>query len=130
MKPLIYFIILAFVLSPTAGCKTKTVYVPVEKVRTEIEIMDRWNKDSVYIHDSILIVHKGDTIYLEKYKYIYKDRLVRDSVRIVDSIMVQKPYPVIEVREVNQLKSWQVIMMCLGAACIGWLVFRTIRLFK
>lgn len=106
------------------SCKTQTVYVPVESIKTEYQ--DRLQRDSIYLQDSIFIVMKGDTVWYEKYKYLYRDKLVRDSVFITDSIQV--PYPVVEVKEVNRLKNWQLTLMCLGAVLIGLLGFRLWRL--
>lgn len=119
-----------FVLLMAASCKTKTVYVPVETVEREKEYIDRWRRDSIYLHDSIYVEKKGDTLWVEKYKTIYKERLVRDSIFITDSVRVEVPYAVIETKEVNRLKTWQTILMCLGAALIGYLSFRVIRFLK
>lgn len=130
MRTLIYSIALASVAILLTCCKTKTVYVPVESIRTEKEYIDKWHRDSIYVQDSIIINRAGDTIYVEKHKYIYIDKLVRDSVFLVDSVMVEVPYPVIEIKEVNRLKNWQIILMCLGAGLIAWLAIRSYRFFK
>lgn len=130
MKKTICIFAIVLLLAAMIGCKTKTVYVPVEKWQTEIEMLDRWHRDSVYIHDSIFVAHKGDTIFLEKYKYIYRDKVVRDSIYKTDSIHVEVPYPVIETREVNRLHTWQIILMCLGGMLIGWGAFRLVRIFR
>lgn len=105
------------------GCKSNTVYVPVETVKTEYQ--ERLVRDSIYLQDSIFVSMKGDTVWYEKYKYLYRDKLVRDSIFICDSIQV--PYPVIEIKEVNRLMKWQVVLMCLGCVTIGfvgWKVWR------
>ncbi|MBK5722392.1 hypothetical protein JGH11_16065 [Dysgonomonas sp. Marseille-P4677] len=90
------------------GCKTKTVYVPVEK--TKIEYKDKIKIDSLIRYDSIFQDRymKGDTVFQikEKYKYIDKIKIVRDSVFKIDSIQV--PYPVKgDTIEVNRLKWYQ-----------------------
>ena len=122
MKKFLFIIIAVCVLS---GCKTKTVYVPVETVKTEYR--DTWLRDSVYLHDSILVKMKGDTVFLEKYKTIYKNRLVRDSVFVTDSIQV--PYPVVETREVNRLSGLQwfqvwcgriLLLLLIGYSLLKW----------
>lgn len=87
----------------SAGCRTRRVYVPVETVRTEYQ--DRILRDSIRLYDSIYIRETGDTIRIEKYKYLYRDKLVRDSIYRTDSVQV--PYPVVEYREVNRLTGWQ-----------------------
>lgn len=84
----------ALVLMLATSCKSKTVYVPVETVRTEYK--DRLRIDSLIKYDSIFQDRyiKGDTVFLtrEKYKYVDRIRIVRDSV-VKDSV-VQVPYEV------------------------------------
>lgn len=36
--------------------------------------------DSIVVHDSIYIVERGDTIFQYKYKYIYRDRVLHDTL--------------------------------------------------
>ncbi len=92
---------LLVVLSLLAGCKTKTVLVPVEKVK--IEYRDRLRIDSVYNRDTVNIYERGDTVYLQTIKWRERFKLDTVSVVRVDSI----PYPVEVVREVNVLTKWQ-----------------------
>jgi hypothetical protein len=92
---------LLVVLSLLAGCKTKTVLVPVEKVK--IEYRDRLRVDSVYNRDTVNIYERGDTVYLQTIKWRERFRLDTVSVVRVDSI----PYPVEVVKEVNKLTKWQ-----------------------
>lgn len=125
MKQIISVLMFASVL--LLSCKSKTIYVPVETIEKEKEYIDRWRRDSIYLHDSIIVKKKGDTIWLQKYKTIYKERLVRDSIFITDSIHLQVPYPVMEVKEINRLRTWQIILMCLGGVLIGYVGFRLMR---
>lgn len=36
--------------------------------------------DSTVVHDSIYIVERGDTVFQYKYKYIYRDRVLHDTL--------------------------------------------------
>lgn len=81
MKTVATIIIFTLILS---GCKTKTVYVPIESVKTEYH--DNYIRDSVHLYDSVFVLQKGDTVWLEKYKYLYRDKLIRDSIFVHDSI--------------------------------------------
>lgn len=83
-------IILIALVGLFSGCKSKTLYVPVESVKTEYR--DRLLKDSIHILDSVFVYSRNDTVFFNKYKEIYKDKLVRDSIFINDTIRV--PYPV------------------------------------
>ena len=122
------FVILFFILFLT-GCKTRTLFVPVETVRTEYK--ERLFRDSLRLYDSVFVKQIGDTLWLEKYKYIYRDRLVRDSVFRTDSVQV--PYPVEVEKEMNRLSSFQAFQVWCGRILlllvIGWLVFRRLRQF-
>ena len=101
MKRIILLISILAILSLFAGCKTKTVLVPVDRVK--IEYRDRVRVDSIYNRDTIQIYKKNDTIYYEKIKWRERFKIDTVSVVRVDSI----PYTVEVVREVNVLTKWQ-----------------------
>ena len=96
------WLMLALVLI-TVGC-TRMVYIPVESVKTEY--INKLSVDSIYLYDSVYLKEKGDTIFMEKYKYSYRDRLRVDTVIQKDSIRV--PYPVIVEKK---LTWWQRIKL-------------------
>lgn len=106
----LWFVLLVLLLLLLGSCKTNTVYVPVETVKTEYK--DRLFRDSVRLYDSIVVKMANDTVWMEKYKYLYRDKLVRDSVFVSDSIQV--PYPVVEYKEVNSLTSFQSFQIWCG----------------
>lgn len=83
------------------GCKTKTVLVPVDRVK--IEYRDRLRIDSVYNRDTLHLFTRGDTVYLQSIKW--RERFRTDTLRIVKTDSI--PYPVEVVREVNVLTRWQ-----------------------
>lgn len=122
MKYIFCLIVVLFL----SGCKSKTIYVPVESVKTEY--IDRHQLDSIFVHDSILIRTSADTFRIEKYKTIYRDRLRIDSITRNDTIRI--PYPIIETREVNRLRSWQIVLMCLGSLLIGYYGYRAFNFFR
>jgi len=95
-------------------------YIPVESVKTEYR--DKIVKDSVYLYDSIYIKEKGDTLIMERYRYLYKDRFIRDSVFINDTIRV--PYPVEVVKQVKkQLNGWQNFQVWCGRIAMVAVLF-------
>ena len=83
------------------GCKTKTVLVPVDRVK--IEYKERLRVDSVYNRDTLHLFTRGDTVYLQSIKWRERFRVDTVSVVKVDSI----PYKVEVVKEVNKLTKWQ-----------------------
>lgn len=107
--------------------------VPVESVRTEIEYRDRWQRDSIHIHDSIHIRDKGDTVFVDRWHTVYKDKLLRDTTYIEKTDSVQVPYPV-----EKKLSRWQSMKMELGGwafgiiigfvlIIVGWLIYKMRR---
>lgn len=106
------------------GCKT--VYVPVEKVRTEYS--DRLRIDSVIERDSIYLKMNGDTVWMEKYITRFRDRIVHDSIHTTDSIPV--PYEV-PVYVEKKLSWWQTLRIRLGDILVfgllGYFLLRTIK---
>ena len=99
--PIFLLIPLLALFSLFAGCKTKTVLVPVDRIK--IEYRDRLRIDSVYNRDTVNIYKRGDTVYLQTIKW--RERFKFDTVSVVrvDSI----PYPVEVIKEVNKLTKWQ-----------------------
>jgi hypothetical protein len=86
-------------------CSCGTIkYVPIETVKTEYRNIT--TTDNVFLRDSIFVKEKGDTLIVEKYHYLYRDRILRDSVIIRDTIRV--PYPVEVAKDVKKpLTGWQ-----------------------
>lgn len=124
MKLLAYILLSITILSLAVGCRTKTLFIPVESVRTEYK--DKYHRDSIHLYDSIFVKEKNDTVWMEKYRYLYRDKYVTDSVFITDSIQV--PYPVTEYVEVNKLRSWQYFLIWCGGITllliVGYILFR------
>ena len=124
MKKLLLAILLGILLS---GCaSTKYVEVPVDRVK--IEYRDRVSIDTLYRNDSTIIREKGDTVFLEKYKYIYRVKELKDTVNVTDTITVVKTVEV--AKEVNKLHNWQVGLMVLGGVAIALGGYKLIKFIK
>ena len=83
---------------------------------------------TLYRNDSTIIREKGDTVFLERYKYIYKVKELKYTVNVTDTITVVKPIEVI--KEVNRLRNWQVGLMVLGGAAIALVGYKLIKFIK
>lgn len=93
-------------------CSCRTVkYVPVETVKVDTTYINKLQRDSIYMLDSVYVKEKGDTVLIEKYKYLYRDKLVRDTMYISKADSIQVPYPV-----EKKLTRWQQFRMYFG----GW----------
>ena len=124
MKNLILILILGIIVS---CCKsTKYIEVPVDRVK--IEYRNSVSIDTIYRNDSTIIREKGDTVFLEKYKYIYKVKELKDTVNITDTITVVNTVEV--TKEVNKLYNWQVGLMVLGGVAIALGGYKLIKFIK
>ena len=95
-------------------CSCKSVeYVPVieKEVHHDSIYLTKVQKDSVWLHDSILVKDRGDTVLIEKWhtKYIEKLRIDTTYIAKVDSIPV--PYEVTKYVEKKLSKTQKVLMM-------------------
>ena len=124
MKNLILILVLGIIVS---CCKsTKYIEVPVDRVK--IEYRNSVSIDTIYRSDSTIIRENGDTVFLEKYKYIYKVKELKDTVNITDTITVVNTVEV--TKEVNKLYNWQIVLMTLGAFAIVILLYGVIKWIK
>lgn len=124
MKKLIIIILVSILLS---GCtSTKYVEVPVDRIK--IEYRDRTFIDTLIRNDSTIIRERGDTVFLEKYKYLYKTKEVRDTVNVTDTITVVQTVEV--VKEVNRVHNWQIILMVLGGVGLAYCIYKIVKLIK
>lgn len=82
---------LAVTLVALTGCRS-VKYVPVTEYRYVSKTDSFIKTDSVYLHDSVSVFAKGDTIYMTKTRYKDRFKIVYNdkSVTVHDSI----PYPV------------------------------------
>ena len=113
---IIFFVTLMLVMSIVCSCTTTRA---VERVKRDSVYVDRLKRDSIYQRDSIYMLIKGDTVYKYEYKYLYRDKLLRDTVSIskTDSI----PYPIEVPKYVDKkLSWWQTMLIYTGA--IAWIV--------
>ena len=130
MKAL-YIIVLIAAPLLLAGCRP-TQYVPVETVRHDTVYRDRVRRDSIARYDSIYITEKGDTVRVEKYRDLWRDRLVRDTLYVFRTDSVQVPLPV--ERKLTpwqqfkvELGGWAAGALSLALIVIAWLVYRMRR---
>ena len=120
------------VLSMFCRCTT-TKYTPVTEYRDRVVV----KTDSVYVHDSVSVYIRGDTVFKYKYHIQYKDRCIvinkSDTLIVRDSI----PYTV----EVNKqlsntdrafLNIGKIASVCIFIgilALLGW-IYRNVKLHK
>ena len=100
------------------GCKTKEKVVTVEKVRNDTTYITKHQRDSVWLHDSIHVTEKGDTIRIEKWHTKYIEKATHDTLYQHKTDSVPVPYPVEKLVE-RDLSWWQQTRMHLGEALLA-----------
>lgn len=109
-------ILLAAVGVWLTACTTTRV-VEVERVRTDTTFITKWQRDSVWKHDSIRVTENGDTIRIEKWHTEYVEREVHDTLYQAKTDSIPVPYEV--VKEVPaELTWWQRVRLWLGNAVL------------
>ena len=111
------------------------IAVPI--TNTKIEYRDRFLHDSIYVHDSIFTLIKGDTVYI--YKNKETNRLVNKTDTIIKTDTIKVPVEItktvtkteIQIKEVNRLYWWQKGLIYLGLiVLISGIVFLIIKIKK
>ena len=115
MKNLCIVILVAVLL---VGCKTKERVVTVEKVRTDTTYITKHQRDSVWLHDSIHVTEKGDTIRIERWHTKYVEKATHDTLYQATHDTIPQPYPVEKLVE-RELSWWQQTRMHLGEALLA-----------
>ena len=78
-----------------SGCTT-TQYIPVIEHKTDTLIQTKVQKDSVWLHDSIHVTEKGDTVKIEKWHTKYVEKQVHDTTYVAKHDSIPVPYEVIK----------------------------------
>lgn len=95
------------------GC-TRTVYEPVETVRTEKDVVTRWLTDTMIQNDTRFIFVKGDTVIDWRDRWRERTKEVHDTVYIERTDSVPVPYPV-----ERELSRWERVKVDYGGFALG-----------
>ena len=134
MKFLIIWLAFLIAISLLASCK-QVEYVTVEKVRTDTTYITKLQKDSVWMHDSIHVKDKGDTVTIERWHTKYVEKQVHDTTYVATHDTIPQPYPVETIKMVEkELSWWQKLRLLIGnVGLLAILVFAGwfgVRLWK
>lgn len=97
MKRLLAFICMLVMASCSLSRKTikQEEKRDSASVRTEFVWQVKQIHDSIYLRDSVFVEKKGDTIYLNKWRTHYRERLIHDTI-------------IVETTDTLRIKEWQV----------------------
>lgn len=125
-----YISMLVFIIFMLASCRTE--YIPIESVRYDSIYFAKLQKENIYIQDSIYIKEKGDTVFVDKFKYIYKYVNIQDTCFIEKTDSVLIPYPIERKltwweRKTQNLGDWivEIIIIFILYRLLGWLIKKT-----
>ena len=100
---------------------TTTKVVTVEKVKTDTTYITKQQRDSIWLHDSIHVTERGDTIRIERWHTKYISKEVHDTLYRAKTDSIPVPYEVI--KEVPRKSTWfERIMFCTGIISILCLI--------
>ena len=109
------------------GCTT-TKYVSMPEYHNDTVRVTQYQRDSIYMHDSILVRQQGDTVTIDRWHTQYRDRWHTDTIykSRVDSV----PYKVEVVKEVPaKLSWWERLRLNISNVLLGVVVLVIILFF-
>lgn len=115
----IIMILFGLLLCALFGSCKSVEYVPVIENHTDTLYQNKVVHDSIYQHDSVQVMIKGDTTTIDRWhtRYVYKE--VHDTTYISKTDSVPTPYPVEVIKEVPaELTMWEVLKMKAGGIAI------------
>lgn len=121
-----------FILSMAAlslclsSCHTATRVVEVEKTVNDTLNTISSRRDSIHIHDSIVISVKGDTVFRDRWHTVYKEVAKTDTVTHI--LRVHTPYTVEVAKPVPYIPMVGKVFIAIGVlallALLAWLAWR------
>ncbi len=106
-------LIIILLTSAISSCRS-VKYVPVETASIDTVYLNRTLRDSVRLVDSVYIKERGDTVWMERVRHLYRDRTLRDTVYVSRTDSVRVPYPV-----ERELTPWQRVKMEAGGCAMA-----------
>lgn len=127
---IVTFVIVSVLL--LTSCTTTKV-VEVERVKTDTTYITKWQRDSVWLHDSIRVRERGDSVWVERWHTKFVEREVHDTLYQAKTDSIPVPYEVI--KEVPApLSGWQKLRLWLGnivlLALLGVAIYYGYRFYK
>lgn len=93
------------VLTIFVNCSPRVI--PVERVKVDSVHIARYERDTVYKLDSVCVYTLRDTVYRDRFRYVYRDRMLRDTIyrcerdTITNVVKVEKRLSAVEELKMN-----------------------------
>lgn len=120
LKKFLYISSILLIVSGCCSPKEIIREVPVEVVHDVYHNI--YIHDTTHTTDSTIIYKEGDTIFKEKYKYIYKERTVHDTLATHDTI--PQPFYITTTNTVKDPQWWPV-WLSLGIILLYFIITKT-----
>jgi hypothetical protein len=91
--------------------------VTVEKVRNDTTFITKQKRDSIWLHDSIHVKERGDTMLIERWHTKYIERVTHDTTYVATHDTIPQPFQVIKMVE-KELNWFQKTFMTVGMVAI------------
>ena len=134
IKYLIIWLAFLIAISLLASCR-QVEYATVEKVRIDTTYITKWQRDSIWLHDSIHIKERGDTVMIERWHTKYVEKQVHDTTYVATHDTIPDPFPVETIKEVPaELSWWQKLRLWIGniglLGILGVIGYYGVRIWK
>ena len=111
---------------------TTTQYLPVIEHKTDTVYQNKVKHDSIWQHDSVQIMIKGDSVTIDRWHTKYIESIKHDTTYIAKTDSVPVPYPV-EVEVPARLTWWQRIRIYAGGIALSllgiWLFVKALKIY-
>jgi len=117
-----------------SGCTT-TKLVPVIEHQTDTIFLTKYQRDSIWLHDSVLVKTNGDTLIIDRWHTKYVEKQIHDTTYIATHDTIPQPYPV--EKKVPATLSWiqqakqylaNLVLLLIAAVVIIFVGRRMLRL--
>lgn len=121
--------IIACLLMTMCSSCTTTKYVPLHEYHTDTLRITKYERDSIYVHDSTLIREKGDTVMIERWHTRWRDRWQHDTIYVAHNDTIVRSIEVPKYQDAP-LTWWQqtrihvggIVIWLLLIVGVGWIV--------
>lgn len=113
-----------------SGCTTVR-YLPAESTRSDSIRVVTARTDAIHVTDSTVIDRSTDTVRIDRWRTVWRDRLTTDTIVSASRDTIRVPYPVeTRVEVAAPLSGWQKALMSAGALSALLVAIRIISLLR
>ena len=97
----------AMIVAAISAAMSCSCEKPVVTHKVDSIYLSRYERDTIYALDSVRVYTLRDTVYNDRYRYVYRDRLLRDTVyrserdTITNVVEVERRLSVVEELEMS-----------------------------